>query len=276
MRPGVPQQGGFFTRFYDDSHQWEGPYPRWAEDWMRAENEAVTLRIWQPLIIPGLLQTAEYARALFLGDRSDLGDDALDRLVAARLERQRIFDRDDPPHVSVLLDESVLHRLIGTPQVMHDQLVRVAEMSARSHISVQVVPGSVGAHPGLAGAFMIAGCEDKPDIMYIDAVGGTDDGAQRSRSQIRYSIRPHQKRGTTRKRIARNDLEGGRGTMEVIANLRWRKSTFSGNGGPDCLEVANRAGHVLVRDTKQDGHGPVLQLSVAAWRRFVAERKTTP
>jgi Domain of unknown function (DUF397) len=64
--------------------------------------------------------------------------------------------------------------------------------------------------------------------------------------------------------------------MEVIANLRWRKSTFSGNGGPDCVEVADREGHVLVRDTKQDGRGPVLQLSVAAWRRFVAERKTTP
>jgi hypothetical protein len=64
--------------------------------------------------------------------------------------------------------------------------------------------------------------------------------------------------------------------MEVIANLRWRKSTFSGNGGPDCVEVADREGHVLVRDTKQDGHGPVLQVSAAAWRRFVAERKPTP
>ena len=142
-----PGMGGFFTRFYNDSHQWEGPYPRWAEDWMRAENEAVTLRIWQPLIIPGLLQTAEYARALFLGDRSDLSDDALDRLVDARLERQRIFDRDDPPHVSVLLDESVLHRLIGTPQIVHDQLVQVADMSVRSHISVQVIPDSVWRSP---------------------------------------------------------------------------------------------------------------------------------
>ena len=64
--------------------------------------------------------------------------------------------------------------------------------------------------------------------------------------------------------------------MEGIANLSWRKSTFSGNGGPDCVEAASRGGHVLVRDTKQDGHGPVLQVSVAAWRRFVAERKATP
>ncbi len=64
--------------------------------------------------------------------------------------------------------------------------------------------------------------------------------------------------------------------MEEIAKLRWRKSSFSGNGGPDCVEVVDRGNHVLVRDTKQDGHGPVLQLSVAAWRRFVAERKATP
>jgi hypothetical protein len=132
----------------------------------------VTLRIWQPLIIPGLLQTAEYARALFLGDRPDLDEDALSRLIAARLDRQRIFDRDDPPHMSVLLDESVLHRLIGTSQVVHDQLLHVADVSMRSFISVQVVAGSVGAHPGLAGAFMIASCDGKPDIMYIDAVEG--------------------------------------------------------------------------------------------------------
>ena len=61
--------------------------------------------------------------------------------------------------------------------------------------------------------------------------------------------------------------------MEVIANLRWRKSTFSGNGGPDCVEVADCDGRVLVRDTKQHGDGPVLQLSVAAWHRLVAGRK---
>ncbi len=61
--------------------------------------------------------------------------------------------------------------------------------------------------------------------------------------------------------------------MEDIANLRWRKSSFSGNGGPDCVEVANRGNHVLVRDTKQHGHGTVLQLSVATWRRFVTEQK---
>jgi Domain of unknown function (DUF397) len=61
--------------------------------------------------------------------------------------------------------------------------------------------------------------------------------------------------------------------MEEIANLRWRKSSFSGNGGPDCVEAADHGGHVLVRDTKQHGHGPMLQLSATAWRRFVVELK---
>lgn len=61
--------------------------------------------------------------------------------------------------------------------------------------------------------------------------------------------------------------------MEDITSLRWRKSSFSGNGGPDCVEVAGYGGCVLVRDTRQHGHGPVLQLSAAAWRRLVAERK---
>jgi hypothetical protein len=91
----------------------------------------VTLRIWQPLIIPGLLQTAEYAHALFAGERSGLAQDTLRRFVDARLECQQIFDRDDPPHTSILLDEPVPRRLIGTPQIMHDQLLQVADLSMR-------------------------------------------------------------------------------------------------------------------------------------------------
>ena len=62
-----------------------GPIPGWFADWLKREREATSVRIWQPIIVPGLLQTADYARALFIGERSDLGDDALDELVAARL-----------------------------------------------------------------------------------------------------------------------------------------------------------------------------------------------
>ena len=126
-------------RFYEESQMWgDGAIPRWFEDWLNAEREATTLRIWQPLLVPGLLQTADYARALFLGGLLNPSEDAIDQLVAARLARQSIFDRPDPPNLWIILDEIVLHRLIGTPKTMYDQLLQVADMSMRSYMCVQV------------------------------------------------------------------------------------------------------------------------------------------
>jgi len=110
----------------------------------------VSLRIWQPIIIHGLLQTAEYARALFLGAQSDLSDDALEQMVAARTGRQVILDRPEPPNLLVVLDEAVLHRLVGSPKIMHEQLIHLAAVSSRSHVSVQVIPAAVGAHAAWA------------------------------------------------------------------------------------------------------------------------------
>ncbi len=162
-------------RFHEESQLWgDGAIPRWFEDWLNAEGEATTLRIWQPLLVPGLLQTADYARALFLGGLLNPSEDAIDQLVAARMARQRIFDRPDPPNLWIVLDEAVLHRLIGTPKTMYDQLLQVADMSMRSYMCVQVVPASSGAHAGLAGSFYIASVRGKPDLLYMDAVeGGT-------------------------------------------------------------------------------------------------------
>ena len=160
-------------RFYEESQMWgDGAIPRWFEDWLNAEREATTLRIWQPLLVPGLLQTADYARALFLGGLLNPSEDAIDQLVAARLARQSIFDRPDPPNLWIVLDEIVLHRLIGTPKTMYDQLLQVADMSMRSYMCVQVVPASSGAHAGLAGSFYIASVRGNPDLLYMDAVEG--------------------------------------------------------------------------------------------------------
>jgi Domain of unknown function (DUF5753)/Helix-turn-helix domain len=165
---------GWLARFYRDSRTWgDGPFPRWFEDWLNIERKATSLRIWQPIIIPGLLQTADYARALFLAGQADTSDDALDALVAARLGRQGIFDLPDPPNLWVVLDELVLHRLIGTPKTTYDQLVQVADMSMRSYICVQVVPASTGAHAGLGGAFIIASMDGRSDVMHAEGVEGT-------------------------------------------------------------------------------------------------------
>ena len=143
----------------------DGPVPAWFEDWLEAEREALTLRYWQPIIIPGLFQTAEYARALLLAAQTDTSDEAIGALVGARLARRAIFDKPDPPDVVVVLDESVLHRLIGSPQVMFDQLSEIAGLSTRPCISVQVVPAGNGANAGLGGALNIAGGDGTPDVI---------------------------------------------------------------------------------------------------------------
>jgi hypothetical protein len=128
------------------------------------------------------LQTAEYARALFLAEQTDISDDAIDALVAARLQRRSIFDRADPADVVVVLDEAVLHRLIGSPQVMHDALVHLAELSQRPYLVVQVVPASNGANAGLSGAFYIAAADGMPETLQID---GVEEQTTEKRSLVR-------------------------------------------------------------------------------------------
>jgi hypothetical protein len=86
-----PGMNGFFTRFWDEHEGWtDSIYPRWVGEWMKAEDSAVTLRIWQPLIFPGLLQTPAYARALFLGSQADLSDEALEAGPYDRITRNYI------------------------------------------------------------------------------------------------------------------------------------------------------------------------------------------
>ena len=161
---------GLYVQLTAIARKSNGPIPGWFADWLTREREATSIRIWQQIIIPGLLQTADYARALFLGERKSLDDDVLEELVTARLARQAIFDKLVPPHLWVVLDESVLHRLIGTPKTTHDQLVHLADMAERSFISVQVVPASVGAHAGLACAFMVGSIDGEPDLLLIEGI----------------------------------------------------------------------------------------------------------
>jgi transcriptional regulator with XRE-family HTH domain len=160
----------------------DGPVPTWFEDWLRAEGEAHTLRFWQPLIIPGLLQTAEYARALFLAAGAD--DTKADELVAVRLERQSILDRAEPPHVVAVLDESVLHRLIGSPVIMSDQLSHLGSMAERTNVQVQIVPSAWGANAGLSGGFALASCDGAPDVLRMEAV---EDVTEERRPLVRYA-----------------------------------------------------------------------------------------
>src|SRR5580700_3572107 len=165
-----PQMGGWFGRFYRASLKWDGPYPRWFEDWVDGEGQAKVLRYWAPLLVPGILQTAEYARALFRAWRTDDDEDKVEQLVLARMARQRIFDRPRPPAFWAVLDEGLLRRPIGGAKVMADQLVHLADMGDRASIKIHVIPAEAGAHLGLLGAFAIAGFSgDAPGIVYFES-----------------------------------------------------------------------------------------------------------
>jgi DNA-binding XRE family transcriptional regulator len=168
MFPGLCN--GLYGQLVAIARKSNGPIPGWFADWLTREREATSIRIWQPIIVPGLLQTADYARALFVGERKSLDDEALEELVTARLARQAIFDKPVAPHLWVVLDESVLHRLIGTPKTMHDQLAQLADLSERPYISIQVIPASAGAHAGLACAFLIGSTDSEPDLLLIEAI----------------------------------------------------------------------------------------------------------
>jgi transcriptional regulator with XRE-family HTH domain len=143
-------------------------YPSWFRPWVELEKAATSLRSWQPMIVDGLLQTAEYARAVLRAARPYDRDEAIDALVTARMDRQEILLRDDPPKIWVVLDEAVLTRPIGEPGVMAAQLDRLITAARDPWITIQIMPTAAGAHPGLLGPLVIAGFDTSPDIAYLD------------------------------------------------------------------------------------------------------------
>lgn len=169
-----------FARLAQVARSADGPVPQWFETWIEAERQAVTLRLWSPILVPGLLQTSEYARSLFIaaGEDAERADD----LVSARLDRQFILSRPDPPNIVAVLDETVLHRLIGSPVIMSDQLAHLATISDRPGISIQVVPVSNGGSAGLAGAFDIATVDDTTGTLRME---GVEDQTTDTRSLVR-------------------------------------------------------------------------------------------
>jgi transcriptional regulator with XRE-family HTH domain len=142
-------------------------YPGWFARWADIEAEATALRSYEPLLVPGLLQTEDYARAI-LSARPG-GDDAdLEEQVAARMERQATVSQPGGPLLWCVLDEGVLHRPVGGGKVMRTQLERLAGLSDHPKTTVQVIPAAAGAHAGLLGAFVLAETEGSPASVYLE------------------------------------------------------------------------------------------------------------
>jgi transcriptional regulator with XRE-family HTH domain len=160
------------------------PFPVSYRPFVPHEKAARVLRISEPVLVTGLCQTPGYARAV-LGKRPHTTDDEVENLLAARLARQEILTRDEPPLVYVLLDEAVLHRPVASAELMHEQLMHLADLATWPHISIQVVPYSAGGHIGLLGAFTIAEMEDMSVIVFLENAGDGQTGQDRDQvSQI--------------------------------------------------------------------------------------------
>jgi transcriptional regulator with XRE-family HTH domain len=145
--------------------------PDFFRPFARREPDAANIRMFEPLVIPGLLQIEEYARALLATDQSP---DQLEQAVAARMERQKILHRKEPtpPRLWIVIDEGVLRRQVGGVEVMRKQITHLLTMAERHDVTIQVVPSSVGEYIGLEGGFSILSFEDGADIAYAGASGG--------------------------------------------------------------------------------------------------------
>ncbi|MER6942758.1 helix-turn-helix transcriptional regulator [Nonomuraea sp. NPDC000554] len=141
-----------------------GWFARWVEE---IEPQAVILQSWDPLLVPGLLQTPEYARAIFATMASA---DQIEDRVQARTRRMQIFDTPDPPVFLALIDEGVLHRPIGGPKVLSEQLRYLLDMSEHPRITIQLVPVVAGCAAGMMSAFALARLRDGTEVVSADSV----------------------------------------------------------------------------------------------------------
>ncbi|MEU2877317.1 MULTISPECIES: helix-turn-helix transcriptional regulator [unclassified Streptomyces] len=137
------------------------------------ETDAASLRVYDPQVVPGLLQTRQYAEALIAGALPETAPADVDKRVQVRLRRQeRISAAENPLRLWTVLDEAALHRIVGNSDVMRDQLEHLVEQSRLPHVTVQVIPYDMGAHPGLNGQYAILEFPDAADssVVYIEGV----------------------------------------------------------------------------------------------------------
>ena len=138
------------------------------------EIEATRVTSYESCVIPWMFQTKEYARAVIKGILPRISEHILDERVSARLKRQEILTRESPPTFWSLVDESALRRRVGSNQMMYEQLHKMAELaSAVPDITLQVVPFSLGAHPGLDNTFTVLDFRSLPSVVYVENLAGT-------------------------------------------------------------------------------------------------------
>jgi DNA-binding XRE family transcriptional regulator len=138
------------------------------------EAGAASIRDFEPIVVPGLLQTEEYSRQMSRGGPLELDRDEIDRRVHVRMERQRILACEDRPRLWAVIDEAVIRRVVGGPEVMHEQLTYLVECAEQGRTTLQLVPFSAGAHAGTTGPFIILDFPEPADpaLVYVETLAG--------------------------------------------------------------------------------------------------------
>ncbi|WP_406155082.1 helix-turn-helix domain-containing protein [Streptomyces canus] len=155
-------------------HTYRDVLPNWFSAYVSLEAGARTLRAYEPHYVTGLLQTHAYARGVLRGGFPGESEEDLGRRVDLRLRRQSLLDRPGAPTLWVVMEEAVLHRVVGGPEVMREQIDRLLEVSELEHVSVDVVPFTAGAHVGACAPFTYFRFEERelPDIVYTEVLSG--------------------------------------------------------------------------------------------------------
>ena len=155
-------------------HSFRDVLPNPYEVFIGLEAGAASIRNFEPIVIPGLLQTEEYARQTLRNGPGELDRDDIERLVQVRMERQRILGREDRPRLWAVIDEAVIRRVVGSPEVMREQLRHVIECAEQGKTTLQAVPYSAGAHAGTTGPFVIIDFPEPTDpaVVYVETLAG--------------------------------------------------------------------------------------------------------
>ncbi|RZU17930.1 helix-turn-helix transcriptional regulator [Streptomyces sp. BK239] len=145
-------------------HAYRGVLPPTYRDFISLESQARAMRTLETTVVPGLLQTAEYARAVTRAALGGVSEERLDTLVEVRLTRQEVLRARPPLELDAVLDEAVLRREVGGPEVMARQLERLTEAARLPQVRLQVLPFTAGAHIGVTGPFVVFSFSSTSDL----------------------------------------------------------------------------------------------------------------
>jgi transcriptional regulator with XRE-family HTH domain len=155
-------------------HSFRDVLPNPYEVYIGLEAGASSIRNFEPVVVPGLIQTEDYARAMFRNGPRELDRDEVERRVEVRMARQQVLTRDDRPRLWSVVDEAVIRRVVGGTEVMRGQLRHLVDCAEQGKTTIQVVPFRAGAHAGTTGPFVILEFLESTDpaVVYVETLAG--------------------------------------------------------------------------------------------------------